>query len=58
MPSFIQAVRMGVDLIEFDVLTTQDGVVICHHDPLIEETGTIPTRSLGVFRYKDEMDQV
>lgn len=39
MPSFIEAVRLGVDLIEFDVLTALDGVVICHHDPLIEETG-------------------
>ncbi|CAN0499086.1 unnamed protein product, partial [Laminaria digitata] len=39
MPSFIEAVRLGVDVIEFDVLTTLDGVVICHHDPLIEETG-------------------
>eukprot|EP00752_Nemacystus_decipiens_P015667 g13981.t1 len=26
MPSFIEAVRLGVDVIEFDVLTTQDGV--------------------------------
>lgn len=39
MASFIEAVRLGVDVIEFDVLTTLDGVVICHHDPLIEETG-------------------
>ena len=39
MPSFVEAVRLGVDVIEFDVLTTLDGVVICHHDPLIEETG-------------------
>lgn len=42
MPSFIEAVRLGVDVIEFDVLTTLDGVVICHHDPLIEETGGLP----------------
>lgn len=39
MPSFIEAVKLGVDVIEFDVLTTSDGVVICHHDPLIEDTG-------------------
>lgn len=39
MISFIEAIRLGVDMIEFDVLTTVDGVVICHHDPLIEETG-------------------
>ncbi|CAM9464313.1 unnamed protein product [Ectocarpus fasciculatus] len=39
MPSFLEAVRLGVDVIEFDVLTTLDGVVICHHDPLIEESG-------------------
>lgn len=39
IPSFIEAVRMGCDVIEFDVLTTLDGVVMCHHDPLIEETG-------------------
>ncbi|CAN0538653.1 unnamed protein product, partial [Ectocarpus sp. 8 AP-2014] len=39
MPSFLEAVRLGVDVIEFDVLTTSDGVVICHHDPLIEESG-------------------
>lgn len=39
MASFIEAVNLGVDVIEFDVLTTSDGVVICHHDPLIEDTG-------------------
>lgn len=39
MASFHKAVQMGVDMIEFDVLTTQDKVVVCHHDPLIEETG-------------------
>lgn len=48
MPSFIEAVRLGVDVIEFDVLTTLDGVVICHHDPLIEETGERP---LSVRQY-------
>lgn len=41
MPSFIEAVNLGVDVIEFDVLTTSDGVVICHHDPLIEDTGKL-----------------
>lgn len=39
MASFIEAVKLGVDVIEFDVLTTSDSVVICHHDPLIEDTG-------------------
>lgn len=39
MASFHKAVQMGVDMIEFDVLTTQDRVVVCHHDPLIEDTG-------------------
>ncbi|CAM9297817.1 unnamed protein product [Discosporangium mesarthrocarpum] len=39
IPSFLEAIRLGVNVIEFDVLTTQDGVVICHHDPLIEATG-------------------
>ena len=39
MASFVEAVRLGVDMIEFDVLTTVDGVVICFHDPVIEETG-------------------
>ncbi|CAM9469986.1 unnamed protein product [Choristocarpus tenellus] len=37
--SFVKAIELGVDMIEFDVLTTLDGVVACHHDPLIEETG-------------------
>lgn len=39
MASYIEAVRLGVDIIEFDVLTTVDGVVFCHHDALIEKTG-------------------
>lgn len=39
MASYIEAVRLGVDIIEFDVLTTVDGVVICHHDALIDKTG-------------------
>lgn len=47
MPSFLEAVRRGVDVIEFDVLTTQDGVVILHHDPLIEETGATLVRGGG-----------
>lgn len=46
MLSFIEAVRLGVDMIEFDVLTTIDGVVICHHDPMIEETGERSIASL------------
>jgi glycerophosphoryl diester phosphodiesterase len=38
MASFHQAVKLGVDVIEFDVVACADGV-LCHHDALFEETG-------------------
>lgn len=48
MASYIKAVELGVDVIEFDVLTTLDGVVVCHHDPVLQETGKI-LRTFDIF---------
>ncbi len=38
MEAFVEAVDMGAEMMEFDVLRTQDGVLVVHHDPDIGGT--------------------
>jgi glycerophosphoryl diester phosphodiesterase len=35
IPAFLRAIELGADAIELDVHATSDGVVIVHHDPII-----------------------
>lgn len=42
MAAFLAAVELGVDIIEFDVRGTQDGVPIVLHDPTLERTANRP----------------
>lgn len=39
LPSFVQAISAGAQYIELDVHTTRDGVLIVHHDPIVENVG-------------------
>ncbi len=35
IPAFLRAIELGADAIELDVHATSDGVVVVHHDPII-----------------------
>jgi glycerophosphoryl diester phosphodiesterase len=35
IPAFLRAIELGADAIELDVHATSDGVVIVHHDPVV-----------------------
>lgn len=37
LPSFVQAISNGAKYVELDVHTTRDGVLVVHHDPVIED---------------------
>ena len=39
LPSFVQAINAGAQYIELDVHTTTDGVLVVHHDPIIQDGG-------------------
>ncbi len=43
IPAFLQALELGADAIELDVHATRDGVVVVHHDPLLN-AGGMPNR--------------
>ena len=32
-----EAIELGVDMVEFDVRRTKDGLLVCHHDATIED---------------------
>ena len=35
IPAFLRAIELGADAVELDVHATSDGVVIVHHDPIV-----------------------
>ncbi|CAF1788857.1 unnamed protein product, partial [Brassica oleracea] len=37
-PSYMRAIEEGADFIESDILSTKDGVLICHHDVNLDDT--------------------
>ena len=39
IPAFLRAIELGADAIELDVHATSDGVVIVHHDPVVNAPG-------------------
>ena len=36
IPAYAAAVEFGVDAIEFDIQCTKDGVLVCSHDPMVD----------------------
>ena len=48
IPAFLKAFELGADAIELDVHATRDGVVVVHHDPLLN-AGRVPAgRNVGI----------
>ena len=39
IPAFLRAIELGADAIELDVHATSDGVVVVHHDPVVNAPG-------------------
>ncbi len=49
LPGFRSALDLGADAIELDVHLTADGVVVVHHDPFLQRTGSgAPGRRLPI----------
>lgn len=44
IPAFLRAIELGADAIELDVHATSDGVVIVHHDPIVNAPGQVRAR--------------
>jgi glycerophosphoryl diester phosphodiesterase len=44
IPAFLRAIQLGADAIELDVHATSDGIVIVHHDPVVNAPGEATTR--------------
>ncbi|GAB2270130.1 Glycerophosphodiester phosphodiesterase gdpd6 [Dionaea muscipula] len=42
-PAYMRAIVEGADFIEADILATKDGVLICHHDVILDDTTDIKT---------------
>jgi glycerophosphoryl diester phosphodiesterase len=39
VPAFVRALELGADAVELDVHATRDGLVVVHHDPVINAEG-------------------
>src|SRR5205085_6717601 len=39
--AFVEARRQGADMVELDARLTADGVVVVHHDPVVEGVGQV-----------------
>ncbi|KAL7597810.1 glycerophosphodiester phosphodiesterase GDPD6 [Lactuca sativa] len=37
-PSYLRAIEEGTDFIETDILVSKDGVLMCHHDVILDDT--------------------
>lgn len=37
-PSYLRAIEEGTDFIETDILASKDGVLMCHHDVILDDT--------------------
>lgn len=44
IPAFLKAIELGADAIELDVHATRDGIVVVHHDPVVNAPGETTTR--------------
>ncbi|HBP90564.1 MAG TPA: hypothetical protein DD706_23080, partial [Nitrospiraceae bacterium] len=57
LASLSLAIKLGVDMVEFDVRRTADGALVLLHDDLVDRTtngkGTVENLSLSVLRELD-----
>jgi glycerophosphoryl diester phosphodiesterase len=57
LAAFEDALRLGVDALEFDVRVTADGVPVVHHDATLDRTtdaaGLVAARTLAALRSAD-----
>ena len=44
IPAFLRAIELGAEAIELDVHATSDGVVVVHHDPVVNARNFAPHR--------------
>lgn len=40
-PSYLRAIEEGADFIETDILVSKDGVLMCHHDVILDDTTNV-----------------
>ena len=54
IPAFLHAIELGADAIELDVHATSDGVVVVHHDPVVNavDAPVAPIASLNATELK------
>src|SRR5438477_11545545 len=55
LPAFLRAIELGADAIELDVHATSDGIVVIHHDPVLNAPGHGPRRIADLR--SDELSQ-
>lgn len=55
LPAFLRALELGADAIELDVHATRDGVVVVHHDPLLNADRVPPAanRAIAQLHWKE-----
>lgn len=44
-PAYLRAIEEGADFIETDILSTKDGVLICFHDVILDDTTNVADHS-------------
>ncbi|GAB2209288.1 hypothetical protein Droror1_Dr00026498 [Drosera rotundifolia] len=49
-PAYMRAIDEGADFIETDILATKDGILICHHDVILDDTTNIKQHKDFVHR--------
>lgn len=47
-PAFDNAVRLGVDMLEFDMVMTADDRIVISHDPVVDPTFCTPDKGSGI----------
>jgi glycerophosphoryl diester phosphodiesterase len=62
LPSFLAAAGLGLPWVEVDVRVTADDVLVCRHDPVVEDGRFViamtaaETDALGLLRFADLLD--
>lgn len=52
LESYALAIEQGADFIEPDLVVTRDGVLVCRHEPLLDETTDVASRPEFAARRK------
>ncbi|MBX9701203.1 MAG: glycerophosphodiester phosphodiesterase, partial [Acetobacteraceae bacterium] len=52
LASYALAIEQGADFIEPDLVVTRDGVLVCRHEPLLDETTDVASRPEFAARRK------